>query len=398
MRAIDMLQMMVGAIRARKSRSALCALGIAIGIAAVVALTSVGTSLRAFAVDTFSQFGTRIIAINPGKTLTQGMGGLINTERPLTLEDANGLTQIPGVEAVVPVVQGTADVEYQHRRRQVGVLGVNHAMPAVWKFALGAGRFLPDEQGGPARPFAVLGDQLRQELFGHDSPIGQRIRIGGERYRVIGVLAPKGQMLGLDVDDMAYIPTDRALSMFNREGVMEIDVTYAPNRSADALSKAIVQQLSRRHQQEDFTLTTQDQMLRTLDRVLTLLTLAIGGLGAISLVVAGVGTLTVMTTAVTERTAEIGLLRALGATERQVLWLFLGETLILSLLGGSAGIGVVLVWYGLSQIVTPTLPAYVDPTYLLAALLLSGLVGLLSGLAPALRAARMPPAQALKDE
>ncbi len=270
--------------------------------------------------------------------------------------------------------------------------------PRPWRFEIAQGRFLPDSRNGYPQPWAVLGHKVKQELFGTQSALGQFIRVGGERYRVVGVMTEKGQMLGFDLDDIVYIPVERALSLFNRSGLMEIDVTYRPGISASAMAEQVRQRLIDRHGVEDFSLITQDEMLKSLDRILGILTLAVGGLGGISLLVGAIGIVTIMVTTVHERRAEIGLLRAVGATRRQVMWLFLGEAVLLSLLGGIAGIllsGLALAALALG---IPGLPIQLDPFYLLLALALSALVGLISGVLPAKRAAGLNPVLALQSE
>ena len=208
----------------------------------------------------------------------------------------------------------------------------------------------------------------------------------------------KGQMLGFDLDDAVYIPTAKALAMFNRESLMEIDVLYEEGSSAEEVAARIKKMLIARHGTEDFTITTQEKMLEVLGSILNILTLAVGGLGGISLLVGGVGILTIMTIAVNERTNEIGLLRALGSEQHQILGLFLGEAVVLALIGGLAGLvlGVGGAW--LLAFLVPALPTHTSWAYLLAAELLAAAVGLVAGVLPARRAAALNPVDALRSE
>ena len=398
MRSADYLRLTLRTLKASRMRSGLTVLGIAIGICAVVLLTTLGEGLRLYVLENFSQFGSRIIAINPGKSQTGGTGGLLASTRPLLVADAVSLRSLPYVEYVVPVVQGSGAIEFGRRVRYTDIIGTGSEMADAWRFEVARGRFLPDSRGGYPQPWAVLGHKVKQELFGEQTPLGQFIRVGGERYRVVGIMAAKGQMLGFDLDDIVYIPVERALSLFNRTGLMEIDVTYRPGISADAMAQQVSQRLIARHGGEDFSLITQDEMLKSLDRILAVLTLAIGGLGGISLVVGAIGIITIMVTSVQERRAEIGLMRALGATQRQVMWMFLGEATLLALVGGVVGILVSGLALGGLALALPTLPIQLDPFYLLLALLLSALVGLISGVLPARRAARLNPVLALQSE
>lgn len=373
-------------------------LGIAIGISSVVLLTSLGQGVQQYIVETFSQFGSRIIAINPGRTQTGGSGSLLASTRPLTLEDAEALNHLPGIERVIPVVQGTGAIEYDNRVRHTDILGVNHQMPAAWQFRIAQGQFLPESQGTNAQPFAVLGATVRTELFGNQEALGRFIRVGTERYRVVGILSPKGQMLGYDLDDIVYIDAQRALALFNRPGLMEIDVTYSGAYTATQVAQAIKTRLIERHGNEDFSLLTQDQMMSTLGRILDILKLSIAGLGAISLVVGSIGILTIMVTAVHERRAEIGLMRALGASTQTLSLIFLAESTLLSLLGGAIGLTLAMGLLGLTQLLAPSIPIQLDPLYLVLAIAISFLTGLLSGIIPARQASALDPISALQSE
>jgi putative ABC transport system permease protein len=260
------------------------------------------------------------------------------------------------------------------------------------------GRFLPEDEGAGARPFAVLGSKLKAELFGGDSPLGARVRIGGMPFRVIGVMEPKGQMLGFDLDDSAFIPVDRAMSLFNRTSLMEIDLLYAPEADSETVAERIGRMLEERHGDEDFTITTQDQMLEVAGSVLDILTLAVAALGGISLVVGGIGILTIMTIAVRERRGEIGLLRALGAAQHQILALFLAEATAMALLGGLAGLALGAGGAWLIGALFPALPTQTAWDFVLLAEVTAVCIGLAAGVMPAVQAARLDPISALRDE
>lgn len=398
MRTIDGLQWISRAVLAQRGRSILTALGIAIGIAAVALLTSVGEGLRLYLLDNFSMFGTRIVSVTAGKTSTQGFAGILKTVRPLTFGDAEQLRHLPYVEAVTPVVYGSVRVESANRQRNTDMQGVGADAVLTWRLKIALGRFLPTGEDEAARPYAVIGSKLRHELYGNANPLGQLLRVGGMRFRVIGVLEQKGQFLSFDLDEMVYIPASRAVQLMNREGVNEIDIVFSEQTTSAETADRIKHALIKLHGSEDFTLFTQEDMLKSLNRILRLITLAIGGLGGISLLVGGVGVTTIMSTALRERMAEIGLLRALGATRPQLLLLFLGEAILLAAVGGFAGVAFVIVVMSGVHLLAPGLPFALQPFYLILSWLLSSLVGLIAGIAPAWRASLFDPIEALRTE
>jgi putative ABC transport system permease protein len=399
MRWTDALQLALRAITAQRLRSFLTLLGIAVGIAAVILLTSIGEGIHRFVLAEFTQFGTNVISAIPGKTKTGGApSGLPSSARPLSLEDARSLERLPNVVAVTPNVRGNAEVDGNGRVRRTLIYGVNANLPKVFKSTVQSGQFLPADDDSGARAFVVLGSKLKNELFGSDNPLGQRLRIGGLHFRVIGVMAPKGQLLGIDLDDTAFIPTGRAQELFNREGVDEINIAAAEGVSSAQVARSIKERLIARHGREDFTIISQEDMLKTLSNILNVLTMAVGALGGISLLVGGVGIVTIMTIAVTERTGEIGLLVALGAKRRTILLLFLGEAVALSAIGGLFGL---LLGIGLAQLIhlaLPALPVHTPLSFVVLAELIAMLIGLAAGVLPARNAARLNPVDALRSE
>ena len=399
MRFSDQLLYISTSIRAKRLQSFLTGLGIAVGIAAVILLTSMGEGLQRFVVAEFTQFGTNLIAINPGKVNTMGTPlGVLGSERLLTLEDSQALGRLPEVETAVPMVQGNAEVKAMGRTRRITLYGVGADMDRAFRLQVASGTFLPPDDPRTARPLVVLGAKVARELFPGGNPLGQRMQIGDQPARVIGVMESKGYVLGFDMDDTVYIPAVRALDLFEREGLMEIDVLYRQGHDPEEVTAAIRRLLVNRHGQEDFTITTQQQMLDVLGSVLSMLTVAVGALGGISLLVGSVGIFTVMTIAVRERTAEIGLLRALGASRGSILLLFLLEATMLAGLGGGAGlaVGAALAW--LIHALLPLLPVHTPWTFVLLAELLSMAIGVVAGILPARQAAGLDPVEALRSE
>lgn len=395
----DFINLAISAVIAHRLRSLLTALGIAIGIASVVLLTAIGSGIHHFVLDEFTQFGTNLITITPGKVSTHGGSvGAFGTDRPLTIEDAQALARLPDVVATEPVMAGNVVVKSSGRERRTNVYGVGPHFPEVFTIGVASGRFLPPDEPRAARAFAVLGSTLQDELFGTANPIGQRISIGGETFRIIGVMHSKGQVLGFDIDDTIYIPAAKALEMFNRDSLMEIDILYRAGADADTVAVRIKELLIARHGKEDFTITTQQQMLDVLNKVLGVLTFAVAALGGISLVVGGVGILTIMTIAVRERTSEIGLLRALGAQRRHILLLFLGEATVLAALGGAAGMVAGIGGAQLLHLAVPALPVQIAWDYVVIAEIIAALIGMAAGVLPARHAASLDPVEALRAE
>ena len=399
MRLRDLLAMAFCAVAAQRLRARLTIAGIALGTATVVVLTALGRGMHDFVINEFSQFGTGVVAITPGARTTLGMSGaLVNTVRPLTLADAGALRRLPGVLGVSPVISGNAAVEWSGRSRRTWVHGVGAEAPGVWKLTAAEGRFLPAENPARARPLAVLGSVVARELFGTTPAVGQRLRIGGSSFRVVGVAASKGQFLGFDLDDAVYIPAARAEELFDREGMMEIDVQFAPDTPAQSAAAAVARLLEARHGRIDFTVTPQQQMMDSLGSVLTLLELAVVALGGVSLFVGGIGVLTLMTLLVRERRGEIGTLLALGAPPRLVRLLFLCEAALLAGSGGVLGWAVGQGGALLLGWAVPALPVAVSPLFAVLAIVVSVSVGLVAGVVPAARAARLDPLEALRAE
>lgn len=398
MKIEDAIDWIIRAIWVQKVRSMLTVLGFSIGIAAMVLLSALGEGLRLFVLNEFTQFGSHIIAINPGKTETFGLSGILNTTRPLSLDDAQALMDLSSVEAVVPVVMGTGEVEAETRARYSDVAGVGHGALQAWKLGMKFGHFLPADDFRSARSLVVLGSELHMELFGDSNPLGQFVRIGGQRFRVVGVLAPKGELLGFDMNQMAFIPAASGLQLFNRDSLMEVDVLYKPGSSSERIADLIRKRLIALHGFEDFTIITQDQMLNTMDNILGILKIAAAGLGGISLLVGAVGITTILMINVNERIPEVGLLRALGGTSAQVRNLFLGEAMVLGLIGGLCGLIAVAFALFIIHQFAAGLPLGISVEVIALALIASLLIGLLAGVSPAMRASRLTPIEALRAE
>ena len=397
MRALTALRFAAGSLAASRKRTALCLLGISIGVAAVLVLTGLGDSTRAWLRGQFETIGTNVVGVLPGKVETTGaVPGFGGTPNDLTLADARSLARmVPAVERVAPIVLGNETVEHGQRSRQVLVFGSSAEILAIRDLELRAGEFLPDAPWERARPACVLGSGLARELFPVENPVGGIVRVGGWRMRVLGVLASRGQRFGIDLDDTVFMPVATAMAMFDRSSLFRIAVEVRPGRDLDLAGEACTAVLTARHGEEDFTVTTPDAVLESLESILDMLTLALVGIASISLAVAGIGIMNVMLVVVSERQAEVGLMKAVGAEPAQVLQLFIAEAALLSGLGGVLGLAL---GYGLlfaARWVWPVFPFQAPAWAAAAGLALSIVVGVAFGSWPASRAVRLDPVTAL---
>ena len=380
-------------------RTALMMLAMAIGVAAVVLLTALGDGARRYVVGEFNALGSSLIIVLPGRTETGGVnpGSFVtNTARDLTLGDAEALRRAGNVARVAPLALGNSEIAYSGRLREVMVIGTSAAFRDIRKYVMAQGRFLPEEDWRRASPVAVIGATLRSELFGAETALGKMIRVSDRRYRVIGVLAASGAGLGMNADELVIVPVAAAQALFNTAGLFRIFVEARSRDAVPAAKRQVTRILKARHDgEEDVTLITQDAVLGTFDRILAALTLAVAGIAAISLAVAGILVMNVMLVAVTQRTGEIGLLKALGATGNAIRLAFLAEAAILSIAGALAGLalGHLGAW-GL-RLAFPDLPAYPPDWAIIAGLGTAIVTGILFGVMPARRASRLDPVDAL---
>ncbi len=396
MRTRDLLGFAVQALRGHRLRTVFSLIGVAIGVASVITLTSLGQGARRYVTGEFATLGTNLLILVPGKTETFG-GAPMASAAPndLTLDDVTAVVRrVPPIHLAAPVVMGAAPASFGDRSRDILVTGATPDLLEVRNLRMASGSYLP--RGEEDAAVCVLGAKVATELFGSDNPLGQLIRLGQSRFRVIGVLRPRGVSIGYDMDEVVHIPVRSALRLFNRTSLFRVLCEVRSSREIPAARDAALAVLKERHGGvDDVTAITQDAILHTFDRILGVLTLALAGIAAISLAVAGIGIMNIMLVSVSERTREVGLLKAVGVTRGQVVAVFLVEAALISTGGGLLGLAG---GYGLGRVLVglvPELPASPPGWAVAAALAVSAGVGLLFGSLPARRAASLDPATAL---
>ena len=386
-------------IISQKMRSFLTSLGIAIGVVCVIFLTGLGQGLQSYIVSQFTQFGSNIISVSPGKTETMGMPlGIFGNVKPLTFEDAKALERLPVIEFAVPVSAGNGEIEYGEKMRRSMVVGTGADYDVIVDATDMLGEYLPHDNPKSPRSLAVLGPDMRDELFGDVNPLGEIVRVNSERFRVIGVLPPKGDFLGFNLDDAIYIPMAKFQSMFNLNNFQELDVVHYERYATEEAVASIKRLIIDRHGSEDVTITTQANMLETLNDIMQWLKFTVAAFGGISLLVGGVGIFTIMTVAVNERTSEIGVLRAVGASQKKIRDVFLLESIFLAILGAVLGLSIGFSAVYIALLFYPDMPIAIAWDYIVYAVLISLAIGLLAGFLPARAAAQLDPVKALRTD
>ena len=395
----DILSFTIGSLQGHRLRSVLMLVAMSIGVAAVVILTSLGEGARRYVTGEFASLGTHMIIVLPGRSETTGGGPTMfigETPRDLTLDDALALTRSSTVRRIAPISVGSAAVSWHEREREVPVLGSTADLLVIRHWSLAQGRFLPPDNPENATPVCVIGAKVRDELFGAQSALGEWVRIGDRRFRVIGVLATEGRSIGIDVQEVVIIPVASAQMLFNSPSLFRILIEARNRESIQAAIDYTRTTLQKRHQgEEDVTIITQDAVLATFDRIFNALTLTVAGIATISLIVAGILIMNVMLVAISQRTTEIGLLKAIGASRHQIQILFLMEAALLSLVGALIGLGLGETGVWLIGYLYPSFPAGPPLWAIYAAFGVALLTGILFGTLPARRAARLDPVQAL---
>jgi putative ABC transport system permease protein len=394
----DTLEFSLHALHGYLTRTLLTLLAMAIGVASVVMLTSLGEGARIYITDQFSSLGTNLLIVLPGRNETTGgappmMG---ETPRDLTIADAMALERSAYVKRVAPLIVGSAPVSWQGREREVTILGTTASMYGVRQLSMSRGQFLPQLEMSRASSECVLGYTLYKELFGRMSALGKWVRVNQNRCRVIGVLSEEGMSMGTDMGDVLIMPVASASALFDVSSLFRILVEASSKEALERAQVFIRDTIRERHDgEDDITILSQDSLLGTFNRILSTLTYTLGGIAAVSLVVAGIMIMNVMLVAVTQRTSEIGLLKALGAPRQQIMLLFLTESAFLSLIGALLGLAIGLGANWVLQRYFPDFPFVAPDWALWLAISVALLTGIVFGLMPARRAADLNPVEAL---
>lgn len=393
----DALTLSFRTVVSYRLRALLILLAMALGVAAVVVLTALGDGARRFVVNQFASLGTNLVIVLPGRAETSGgfPGAMVGeTPRDLTIEDAASLATLPGVHLYAPLNVGAVEISAGGRLREITVLGSTSDLIVIRHMRIAQGSFTAGNGPNPAE--IVLGAALARELFPLGNALGQRVRLGDRRFRIAGIFAAQGESMGFNTDEIAIIPVDHAQSLFNTQSLFRILIEASSRASIEPVKAAVRAAIKLRHDgEEDVTVITQDAILVTFDRILRALTFAVSGIAAISLAVAGILVMNVMLVAVSQRTSEIGLLKALGATRQDIKRLFLMETLWLALAGAAVGIALGYLGSLGLRLAYPQLPAYPPVWASLAAIATAVITGIVASLLPASKAAKLNPVLAL---
>lgn len=399
MRISDTLRFSTYAATGTPLRTILLMLAMSIGVAAVVILTALGDGARRYVVDEFSSIGTNLVIVLPGRSETRGFNPanlVTSTPRDLTVDDATALTKLRGVQRVSPIVIATTEINAAGKLRESMLVGTNADYIEMRKLKLATGRFISKSESGGGSPEVVLGALIRKEIFGNENPLGKTVRIGDRKLRVVGVLAEGGRGMGMTTDELLIVPVATAQAMLNTNTLFRILIEVRSREQIEGVKTRVLNTITMRHEgEEDITVIAQDAVLQTFDKILNVLTFGVAGIAAISLAVAGILVMNVMLVSVTQRTTEIGLLKALGATSSSVRQLFMVEALLLSVVGALAGLGLGYAGAAILRHLYPLFPAYPPLWAVFAGLGTALLSGLVFGVMPAQRAAKLDAIQAL---
>ena len=397
------LKIALHAIKTNKTRSFLTSLGIIIGVSSVITLLSIGSGLKNYVAQQFSELGSNLIIAFPGEFVQQQSSYSFTQEAAFfdfkfTPGDVARIKrEAPTALAVVPLIRKAATVKYKSEEKTTLCVGTTSDYTLARNLTLQSGRFFTKSEDAAAKKLIVLGAKIAEDLFGSQAPVGQKIILQNSKFKVIGVAEKIGGSanVGMNFDEFVYIPLHAAEKLFDIQKYNSLLIPAPSDEAVPQIKKQVETALLKRLDEDEFSVTDQEELLKTISSILSVFSAALGGIAAISLLVGGIGIMNIMFVSVTERTREIGLRKAVGAHPRQILLQFLTESALLSCLGGLIGI---LISFGLANLLNRFFPAHITPWAVLLAFAVSASVGILFGVIPSYKAAKLNPIDALRYE
>ena len=399
----DYFGIALDSIAQNKVRSLLTMLGVIIGVASVILLISLGEAAQAYIQREFAGMGSNVLIVTPGKQETSGMMPIIaGSFRKLTHENAKEIMRRGrGVRAVAPVVVGAGAIQYGDRRRNTMVVGSTESYEKVRDLHAQLGRFISEQDVEKNNKVCVIGVKVKKELFGTDNPLNKSININRAKHTIVGVLEPKGMMLGLNIDDLVFIPLRSGQLMFygGEDRLFQIVVGAKSPDDIKVATESVRDILKQAHDYvEDFTVIDQTSILATFNQIFVAMRVMLAGIAGISLLVGGIGIMNIMLVSVRERTREVGVRKAVGATRHDIGMQFVIESITLSAIGGSMGIALGFIGTFVIRSIYPPLPVQTSSWAIMLAFFFSMAVGVFFGAYPAIKASGVDPVEALRYE
>lgn len=402
----ESFMMALTSLYANKMRSLLTMLGIIIGVGAVIALVSVGMGVRSNVTSSIASLGSNMLIISPGASNKGGVRGAAGSRQTLKYDDAKAIkSKVKDIDYVSPTVQTSYQIVYGNQNWNTTVEGVTPEFMSIRSLSVSNGSFISTNDLEKRNRVAVIGTTVAENLFDEKNPVGQNIRINNQPYKIIGLLTSKGQSsMGQDQDDMIYVPLTTAMErMLGITYVQSINVQVSDSTKMDQVQENIETLLRQRHhltagnKEDDFTVRNLTSLMETVSQSTSMLTLLLGAIAGISLLVGGIGIMNIMMVSVTERTREIGIRKALGATFMNIMTQFLIESMVIGVIGGLIGI---LVGIGASQLISKfgNFTTVITATPIIVSFAFSVGIGLFFGIYPARKAAKLDPIEALRYE
>lgn len=397
MNIFDSFGYIINNLKNYKLRTSFIILSVSIGIFLVIILSSLIEGSRLYVLREFLELGSNLIIVIPGKVETTGALPWGGITKDLKIEDFLALRkQLPEFKIAAPVVVSTEKVKYKNKARSVPILGTTREYFYIRNLKALYGDFLPSENPEDFSYLIVLGYKVSKEIFGFEKPIGKIVKLGDTRFKVCGILMPKGKLLGFDLDDIAFIPVKTSMKMFNKNSLFRIVLKAPLNSNVEEEKKKVLNFFKKIHRVEDVTVITQESVLNSFSNIMRILSYVLTAVATISLFVAGLGIMNMMLISVSERVQEIGILRACGGLKKHILLIFIREAVLLSFLGALSGIILSLFSLFVFHKIFPAFPLKTPTWAFFSAILLAISTGTFFGFFPAYKASNLDPIEALR--